>query len=44
MEITIYTILEDGSYGSRPMTEQEIKEHEAIIANPAAVADLPSPE
>jgi hypothetical protein len=44
MEKIIYTILEDGSYGHRPMTQEELKEHEAIASNPFPVVDRISPE
>jgi hypothetical protein len=37
----IATILEDGTYGQRDMTQEEIAEHEAIIAD---IQPLPSVE
>lgn len=37
----IATILEDGTYGQREMTDEEFAEHEAIVATHTV---LPSPE
>jgi hypothetical protein len=39
MEKIIFTILENGSYGSRPMTTDEMEEHETLIKNAVPVAD-----
>lgn len=39
MEKLIFTILENGSYGSRPMTHEELQEHEAIVANAQPIID-----
>ena len=44
MEKIIYTILEDGSYGPRPMTKEELQEHEAIVSDAFPVVDRISPE
>ena len=39
MEKIIFTILENGSYGSREMTNEEMEEHEKLIKNAVPVAD-----
>jgi hypothetical protein len=37
MEKIIYTILENGRYGPRQMTEQELVEHEQATASSPAI-------
>ena len=41
MKPEIATILEDGTYGQREMTDEETAEYEALIANSPTI---PSPE